>query len=288
MLKQNRIWIYVFLLPTVTVLGVLYLVPTATVFVTSFADWDNIGEPVFVGLSNYRELLTLDPAFFKALRNTGLNSLLAIFIHVPLGVFVALMVCRKPFGWRLARNFYILPNLISNAAWAIIYSFIFNPQIGLLNEILRSLHLIETPINWLFNSDSAYFAITLTWLFYAGFVTLITTGEILSFPEELRESARIDGATDRQIDLYIHLPMLRSIISTGLILATSSAILFFERIYFLTEGGPNNSTMTLPVIQFLNISRYRYGYANSIAVILILVGIGAIAIINRIFRIARD
>jgi len=288
MLKQNRLWILIFIMPTVIVLAVFYLGPTVTVFVTSFADWDNIGRPVFIGLDNFKELFTDDPGFFKALRNTGLNCLLAMVIHVPLGVTVALLICRKPPGWRLARNFFILPNLIANAAWAIIYSFIFNPQIGLLNEILRKLSIINRPINWLFDSRSAYIAISLTWVFYAGFITLITAAELLSFPQELRDSAKIDGATDRQIDIHIHLPMLRNIISTGFIIAVSASILLFERIFLLTEGGPNNSTMTLPIIQFLNISRYRFGYANAIAVILIIVGMGMIAIIQRLFRVARD
>jgi raffinose/stachyose/melibiose transport system permease protein len=287
MQRYAKRWIFIFLLPTIAILLVFYFVPIGTVFLTSFSRWNNIEPFVFTGLSNYRELFTQDPAFLKAIRNTVLWVALALLIHVPLGVGVAVVCGRRLPGWRLTRGVFLIPNLISSAAWALIYSFIFNPSIGLLNEGLRGIGLRNLTINWLFDGTTAPIAIALTWVFYAGFITLMTLSELLSFPIELREAAIIDGASDFQIDIHINIPMLKNIIGTGAIIASTSALLMVDQIFLLTAGGPNNATINFPMMQLLNIMNYRYGYSNAIAVILMTLGIGMIYGINRVFKLGQ-
>jgi raffinose/stachyose/melibiose transport system permease protein len=285
--SYSRIWILLFLLPTLLILLVFYLVPIGTVFLTSFSRWNNLEPFTFTGLSNYRELFTRDPALLKAIRNTVVWVLLGILVHVPLGVAVALACARQLPGWRLTRGVFLIPNLISSAAWALIYSFIFNPSIGLLNQGLRKVGFANANINWLFDATTAPIAIALTWLFYAGVITLLTLSELLSFPVELREAAIIDGASDFQIDVFISLPMLKNIIGTGAILASTSALLMVDQILLLTSGGPNNATMNFPMMQLLSILNYRYGYANAIAMILMIGGISMVYAINRIFGLGK-
>ena len=212
-------------------------------------------------------------------------ALCAIFIHVPFGVLVALILNKKLKGWRFTRATFMLPNVIAPSAMALLFVFFFKPDEGILNSLIRLLGVQGFNHNWMYSTDTALFSVTMIWLFYAAVITLITLAELLSIPEEMTDAALIDGANTWQIDWYLHLPLLRKIIGTGMIIAVTAVFKKFDIIYLTTNGGPSNATMTLAVMMVNAIQNtMSYGYANAIGASLMVLGIIVMQICNKLFR----
>ena len=280
--RSNDKWIYLFLLPSCLIFAVFYAVPIVTVFYTSLCRWDGFNAPVFIGFANYVKMFRSE-TFLLALRNLALWSVIAITLHVGFGVLVALVLYRHPPGWKLTRNVFMIPNVISAAAWALIYKFIFNNDIGILNNLIR-LFVPSFQVQWFYTSPYAFWAVTFTWLFYAVIVTLIVLNDLYAIPAEVNEAARIDGASSWQTTWHIHLPMCRNSIGTAVICSVTSRIAMYESIALTTAGGPGDDTMNLPIILVRSILDMNYGYANANGVIMFIMGLITLWVVNRLFR----
>lgn len=280
--RKNYKWIYLFLLPSILVFLMFYLQPILTVFFTSFTKWDGFNAPSFIGLKNYTDLFQ-NEAFLISLKNIVLWSLIAATLHVGFGVLVAFVLYHRPKGWKVTRAVFMVPNVISAAAWAMIYKFIFNDSMGILNTLIRKFDP-DFHVQWFYNSPYAFWAVTLTWLFYAVIVTLIVLNDLMSIPQELTEAARIDGASGWQVTRHIHLPLCRNAIGTGIICSMTSRVAMYEQIALTTAGGPGDDTMNLPIILVKSIQDMKYGYANANGVIMFLLGLVILAVINKLFK----
>ena len=280
--KKNYKWIYLFLLPTTVIFLMFYLVPIVQVFGTSFTQWDGFNDPVFNGLKNYENLFT-SSAFLISLQNLLLWALIAMFLHVGFGTLIAFVLYQRKRGWKVTRAVFMIPNVISAAAWAMIYRFFFNNDFGILNSIIRKLNP-DFNVQWFYQSPWAFWAVTFTWLFYAVIVTLLVFGDLMNIPQELNEAARIDGAKGWQLIRYIQLPLCRNAIATGVIASITSRITMYEQISLTTAGGPGNDTMSLPILLVNAVTDYRYGYANAIGVLMFVIGLIMMGVINKAFR----
>ena len=254
--------------------------PIITVAVTSFTKWDGYNKPEFIGLYNYIRLFK-SSVFIESIRNLLGWSVIAATVHVGFGILVAFVLYRKPFGWKFTRTVFMIPNVISVAAWAMIYKYFFRNDIGILNSLLR-LFNPDIQINWFYEVPYAFWAITLTWVFYAVVVTLLVMGDLLAIPESIHDAAKIDGATAWQKAWRIDLPLCRNSIGTGIICSITARIAMYETIYLTTNGA--GETMNLPVILVRSIMDGKFGYANSSAVIMLIVGILTLWVVNRTFK----
>lgn len=280
--RRNYKWIYLFLLPSVLVFIFFYLQPIITVFATSLIKWDGFNKPQWIGLQNYITMFTND-AFLLSLKNLLLWSVIAGTLHVGFGILVAFVLFQKPKGWKVTRAVFMVPNVISAAAWALIYKFIFNDEMGVLNNIIRKVQP-DFKVQWFYQSPYAFIAVTLTWLFYAVIVTLIVLNDLMAIPEELTEAARVDGATGWKVTRFIHLPLCRNAIGTGVICSITARIAMYEQIALTTAGGPGDDTMNIPIILVKAINNMKYGYANANGVIMFILGLIILMVINRAFR----
>ena len=278
--RTNLLWIYLFLLPSIVIFLVFYLVPIITVVTTSFTKWDGFNSPVFSGLTYYIRLFQ-SPLFIQSLTNLLGWSLVAMTLHVGYGVLVAFVLFKKPFGWEFTRTVFMIPNVISAAAWAMIYKYFFRDDIGILNTLLR-LVFPELHIQWFYETPWAFWAITLTWVFYAVVVTLIMLGDLMAIPDTLHEAAIIDGASAWQVITKIDLPLCRNAIGTGIICSVTARISMFEIIYLTTNGAGN--TMTLPLILYRALQDSNYAYANANAVVMLVIGLFTLWAGNNAFR----
>jgi raffinose/stachyose/melibiose transport system permease protein len=247
---------------------------------SSFTKWDGFNNPKFIGLANYSKLFQ-SSVFIESLRNLLGWSIIAMTAHVGFGVLIALLLYRKPFGWKLTRAVFMVPNVISTAAWAMIYKYLFRNDIGMLNTILRLINP-KIQINWFYEVPYAFWAITLTWVFYAVVVTLLVMGDLMAIPDSIHEAARIDGASAWQVTWRIDLPLCRNSIGTGIICSVTARITMYESIYLTTNGA--GETMNLPVVLVRSIMDGNYGYANSSAVIMLIVGVFTLWAVNKAFR----
>ena len=168
---KNFKWIYAFLLPTIIIFVMFYVQPIAVMLTTSFTKWDGFNDPAFNGISNYIKLFT-NSASAASIKNLILWSVIAMTFHVGFGVLTAFALYLQPHGWKFTRSVFMIPNIISAAAWALIYRFIFNDQMGVLNSVIRVFNK-DFSAQWFYQSPYAFWAVTLTWLFYAVIVTLI-------------------------------------------------------------------------------------------------------------------
>lgn len=273
-------WIYLFILPSFVIFLMFYLVPIVTVFFSSFTDWDGFNSPNFVGFDNYLRLFRAS-SFQESLFNLIGWSIIAATLHVGFGALVAFVLYRKPFGWRFTQTVFMIPNVISVAAWSMIYKYFFRDDIGMLNTILRNFKP-DLHINWFFEEPYAFWAITLTWLFYAVVVTLLVMGDLMAIPDSIHEAARIDGASTWQSVWKIDLPLCRNAIGTGVICSITARIAMYESIYLTTNGA--GGTMNFPMILVRAVQDSEYGYANVSAVMMIIIGLITLAIVNRAFR----
>lgn len=280
--RKNFKWIALFLLPTLIVFIIFYVRPLYVMLYTSFTRWKGMGDPEFIGLKNYYYLFTNSNSI-HALKNLIYWTLLVVFVHVPWGVLVALVIESKPFGYRFTRVVFMIPNVISASAWAFIFRFIFKQEIGILNTIIR-LFVKDFDVNWFYVKPYAFWGVTFTWIFFAVIPTLIVTNDLLAIPNEVSDAARIDGAGGWQIIRYIKLPLCRISIGTSCILSAGIAVSLFELIDLTTGGGPGGSTMSFGVLLVSNITGYNYGFANAVGIMMFVVGLIELLFFNKLFR----
>lgn len=288
MLKPGRLWIVLFLLPALAMFLLVYLGPLVTAVTTSFTKWNGVQEPRFIGLDNYLRLIASD-RFRAAFGNSVKWVLAAALIHVPFGVLVALVLFKRPRGWRFTRAVFMIPNVLGWTALSILFIFIYLPDAGILNGLIQLLGFRGFNRNWLYDPGSAFGAVTLIWLFFAAVITLITMSELMAIPDSLADSARIDGASPLQIDLYVNLPIIWPIVGTGIVIAVSAVLKAFEIIFLTTGGGPGNRTLNISVIMVNRLlNSQEYGYANALAVVLLIMGMAAILLVQWLFRLGRS
>lgn len=282
--RKKLLWIYAFLAPILAVFLMFYFLPIVTVIVTSFTRWDGFNKPEFVGIHNFISLMK-QPAFQISLVNLLKWGLLAGIAHVGIGVTVAFILYKAPRGAKLVRIVYMIPSVISVAAWTLIYKFLFNDQFGVINSTIRLIDR-DFSVNWFFESPYAFWVVTFVWLFYAVTVTLVVLSDLMAIPAELHEAARIDGAKGWQIAAKINLPLCRNSIGTSVIVSITARISMYEAIALTTRGGPGDDTMNISVILVNAITDMNYGFANAAALIMFLLGIVVLVVINRAFRMS--
>ena len=289
--RRNFPWIYLFLLPTLVLFAAFYVEPIFQTFFTSFAkyngytaaswsfDINNLGGTIF---RNYTKLFSMS-SFGPSLRNLFWWSLIAMTAHVAIGTAVGVLLYNKLRGWKFVRIVYMVPNVISGAAWAMIYRFMFNDDIGVINNLIRVFDP-NCHIQWFYSSPAAFWAITFTWVFYAVIVALVVMGDLMAIPASLHEACEIDGANGFQKLIHIDLPLCRNAIGTSVLLSVTSRIAMYENIALTSRGGPGNDTYGLALILTKAITDFNYGLANATAMLMFVFGIVTMLIINKLFR----
>ncbi|MBE5907778.1 MAG: sugar ABC transporter permease [Lachnospiraceae bacterium] len=284
-MTKNKKWIVLFLAPGILVFTYIFLTSLVVLFGTSFTDWA-IGRDIsFAGFKNYVDLLTGDKTYLESIKNTLIWIALQSTIHVTIGVVVALILSKKKWYSSPIRTIFFIPNIISSAALGMLFLCIMNPQFGLVNSLISRIKGQMYAQNWFMDPRTAFLSVTLTWLPYAGLVTILVMAEMSSIPEDIYEAARIDGATPFQIDLHIVLPLMRNIIGTSTVLAATSMLQKLDIIMMTTSGGPGSKTMNMPMYLYKTVfTNNNYGLANAQGVLLILLGVVILRVIRRAFK----
>ena len=288
-MKVKKAWIPIFLAPAVILFLLIYAVPLVMVFATSLCEYKLTSKSItFIGLQNYVDLFQ-HPAFHTAFTHTIIWILIHCILHVAMGCLIALLLYKKPRGWKFIRTAYMVPNIISNAAMGMIFVNIFNPQFGVVNSILKMVGLEELTHNWLMDTTTAFPSVTMVWFLFAGYTTTLSLAQALAVDESVREAARVDGATNFQIDIFIMLPLLKKIIGTTMVMAATYMLQMFDLIYITTNGGPGKTTTNLPLLLYgVFKSENNYGYANTIGVMIIVLGAIVMVTINKALKVNEE
>ena len=268
---------------TVLVLG-LSIFPAAWSFLLSLQRWDGFSDPVNVGLGNYAYAVS-DADLWAAVGHTALYTLLFVPSSVLLGLLLAVALNRRIRFVGLYRTAIFVPFVASAAATGILSTYLFSPQFGLLNTILRDLGLPTQ--GWLEDPKQAMVVIALMSLWgSAAFTTVIFLAALQDIPAELVEAALIDGATKRQAFRHVVVPQLAPVIAFATIWQAVEALQLFDLVYTTTRGGPLNATQT--VVYYLWNAAFRktqFGYGSAVAwglfAVTMLITIGVIASARR-------
>ena len=283
--KNKKIWIFLFTIPCMILFALVYAAPIITVFYTSLCDYTAFNSPAFQGIKNFITIFS-DSDFICSIRNTLLWVVLQSTIHVGVGLAMALVLRRKPKGWKFARTAYMIPNIIPTAATGVMFTLLLNPMFGIVKPIMDFLGIDYAMVPNLFgNSRYAFWTVTATWILYSGFNTIIFLAEMGAVSKEIYEAAAIDGATPWQADRYITLPLMRNVGGTCVTLASVAMVSQFDIIYMTTKGGPGTSTLNLPIYLYKAATlENNYGKANAVGVVQIIIGITLVILIKGLFR----
>ncbi len=282
--RSDRAPLWAFLTPALVLMVVFFVIPVIYVAVVSLLKWDGIAAPVFRAVKNY-SLLFKDKAFIRSVINNVIWALVAGFIQVPLAMVMAIILSRKPKGWKFFRTVYFFPQVISGIALAMLWRAVYNAETGLLNGILKSVGMGHLACDWLGGLKTAFPAVLIYWVFYIGYYMVIMMADITTIDESYYEAATIDGATDFQQAIHITIPLIRrTSLLTCVTLASVMGLRQFEQVYMLTNGQPANTTSTIVLYMYKKLQDTNYGMASASAVILILVGIVFIVCIRKLFE----
>lgn len=283
-LYSNKLVIFSLVLPGIIVFLFAILVPICLSVYYGFTDYSGMGSYSFIGIENYRQLAH-DDAFWTSLKNSLLLAVGFICIQHPLALIVAAVLDKlggKAEGF--FRCVYFIPNVISVAVIAYLWKFIYNPDFGLLNNIIKAFGG-KGDINW-FSNETAIWAVLLVLIWHGfGWGMLIYYTGIKNIDPVLYEAAAIDGANQRQTFLKITLPLMKPVIQVNVTMAVISALKQMETVYLLTNGGPGNSTQfTANYLYQQAFKAFKYGYGNAIGVIFIMICLLATVFLNKVFE----
>ena len=272
-----------FLSPALVIMLTFFVIPVIYVIVVSLLKWNGISAPSVVWFQNFEKLFH-DKVFIRSVRNNIIWALVAGFIQVPLAMLMAIILSRKPKGWKFFRTIYFFPQVISGIALATLWRAIYNADTGLLNGLLRAIGMGDAARDWLGTVETAFPAVLIYWVFYIGYYMVIMMADITTIDTAYYEAATIDGASDFQQAIYITIPLIKKTsLLTCVTLASVLGLRQFEQVYMLTNGGPANKTNTMVLYMYKKMQDANYGRASASAVILILVGIIFIVCIRVIF-----
>ena len=262
------------LLRNITVTGMILfytiflLVPIGIAFAGSFHEWNPLsGIYRFNGIENYVSVFT-SALFGKSMLNTLIFSVVVIFFRVGLGLAIAIAIYSNLIKHKsFFRAIYYMPVVTPMVAVAFVWTFLYNPQIGAINQILG------LDINWLMNPKTALLAIMIMTIWKDfGYAVVMFMAGLYSLPSDAMEAARVDGASSWQTFKYLTLPLLKPMTLFVVITSIISYIQAYVQVLILTEGGPGTATyLSSYIIYNEAFVKYNFGYASAMSFVLFVI-----------------
>jgi raffinose/stachyose/melibiose transport system permease protein len=263
---------YLFVAPALVVFGFAVLVPFATTGYFSLTEWNGYGEMIFVGVDNYLRAFG-DTVFQTSFVNVVVYILVTLLVEVLVGLVLAGLVLTVRRGSIWFRVAIFTPVMLPMVVVAVLWSFVYNPDFGLLNAALTQLGLEEWTRVWLGDEQTALLAICVVsgWV-YAGFYMTIFYAALRQVPTEVVEAARLDGAGEWNIFWRIRVPIIRNAIEVAILLCVTGGFQSFDLFYVMTNGGPFHATEIPTTYLVQAVFRTgEVGYGSAMAVILTVV-----------------
>jgi multiple sugar transport system permease protein len=241
----------------------------------SFFSWDLLTPPEFVGLANYAKLVE-DSLLRVSLANTAVFVFWAELFNVGLGVFIACGInwLRYPRLKTFLQTAYFLPFVMSSAVISLLWGFLMQTDLGVLNYLLSQLGFLRVP--WLTSTEWAMRSVILIDIWrHVGFFVMIFLARLRTIPSELYEAAQVDGAGEFIRFIRITIPMLTPTLFFAIIIALIGGFQVFDQMYILTQGGPGDATRSVVMYIYEEAFRsFRMGYASALSMVLFVIIVG--------------
>jgi multiple sugar transport system permease protein/raffinose/stachyose/melibiose transport system permease protein len=275
---------WLFIAPSMLILGVFVLWPIVASFWYSLHDWTvGAAQQPWVGLGNYTQLLH-DEQFWNALGNTLEITVVSVVVLVVGGFLLALAVQGEGLGTRFVRSAFFFPTVVSLTSIGLVWRFLLDPNIGLVDGVLQSVGL--PPVDWLQSTTLALPTVIFVDIWKTtGFTMIILLAGLKGIPGEMLEAARLDGAGAVRVVRSIMLPTLRPTLLFATLILTIQSLQLFDLVYVMTGGGPVFATDTLVTKLYRDgFVNFRTGYASAISWVLFLLIVIVSALQLRFFR----
>ncbi len=247
-----------------------YIGPIIASFYYSLTKWDLLTPPEWVGLENYVRIFTRDKLFLQSLKVTFIYTFSYVPLDLIIGLGIALLLNRPMRGVGIFRTIFYLPSVLTGVAYVVMWMWIFNPQVGLINTALKAIG-VSGP-RWLLDPHYALWALVIMSIFQVGRSMVIYLAGLQDIPRELNEAAAIDGANAWHRFWKITLPMLTPSILFNLIFGLIMTFQSFTNVYVATNGGPLDSTLFYVLYLYQKAFNYlEMGYASALAWILFVI-----------------
>ncbi len=286
---RKTVFSYSFILPSLFLTLALGVYPIAWAMRYMFYDYKGYGQERFVGLDNFRQLFQ-DGQFWDSVVNTFVYAGGKLIITLPLSLVLAVLLNRGLRGRHFLRAVYFMPTVISSAVIAVVFFNIFNSYNGILNQYLVKWNIVDRSVDWL-GADLAMLTTILVavWGAVGNYMLLFIAG-LQNIPEDVYESAALDGANKPQQFWYITLPMLGPVLQMVIMLAIINALKGYESIMVFTEGGPIGKTEVMflyvyklffPIAGQGNLVEQQMGYGSAAGFVTALI-VGTITLIYQL------
>ena len=287
MVRNRRKWIILFSILPLAIYSIIVIFPLVSSFYYSFTDWNGFRQDYnWVGLDNFAKVFQ-DKLFILAIKNTVIWMAAAIILPVGGGLSLALLLHEGVWGANFYKSLFYLPICLSLAVIGQVWIWIYQPNWGLINTVLRELHLDTLTIAWLANTKTALISVIIAWSWQQiGLAMVIFLAGLTSIPSELTEAAEIDGANYLKSLRHVVIPLLSPATIVVIALSIINSLKSFDVVYMMTGGGPFHTTDTLALFMYNeSFKKYYMGYGSAIAVVLFLI---AMVIIVFYFRQVRE
>jgi raffinose/stachyose/melibiose transport system permease protein len=270
----NRYTFGFFIFPALLTYLIFAVYPIFNAILLSFYDWNGISpQSNFVGLDNYITIFTRDSTFRIAIQNTLVWVVLALLVPTSLSLALAVALNQPLFGKTTFRTLFYLPAILASIAVATMWTWIYNPTLGLANEILRSLGVKGFLPDWLGNGRIALYSVFIAYVWQAtGTPMILWLAGLQGVPEELIAAARVDGANRLQTFVYVTLPALRHTTIIVISLTIINSLKVFDMIYGMTYGGPGQATNVLATWSYFKaFNGQDFGGGMAVATVLLVI-----------------
>ena len=269
--NKKNLTIFAFISPWVIGFLSFGIYPIIISFYYSLCQYDVLREPMFIGLENYRTILYEDAYFWKTIWNTLYYTIFRVPINIFLSLLIAILLNRTLKAAGLIRATFFLPSLISGVALSVIWIWIFNPQIGLLNTILAFFGL-KGPL-WLQDENWSKLSLVImsTWSIGGGRM-LVFLAALQNVNPNLYEALKLDGGNDLQCFWHITLPLISPVIFLWSVIEVIASMQIFTEAFIMTKGGPLESTLFYNLYLYNQaFENFNMGYASALAWILLVI-----------------
>jgi raffinose/stachyose/melibiose transport system permease protein len=284
-IQRSKRYIGLFVGPAFVVFFIFGLIPIIYNFILSLYRTDLMSPSVFVGLKNYKNLLS-DSIFQQSLRNNLLMVVGSLSAHLPLAMVLSLILFNnKMKSGKMYQSIFFLPCVVCGTAVGLAWTFIYNSQFGLVNSLLDIFNLSQHKHQWLSDEKTVIFAIIIVVMWqYVGYHMVIQLAAMRDISSDIFDAASIDGASKWQQFRCIIFPLIKPILKIDSILIITGSLKYFDLVFVMTGGGPSHASEVLATYMYYQGFRtLKYGYSSAIGNILLLLCVASMIISNFLF-----
>lgn len=272
------------LLPSILLYSIFIVIPIGMAVRYSFTKYSGLGRPEFTGFANYIRMFS-DELFWSSFKNTMIMFILAFVLLLVLSFLIAILLNKKLKGSDLSKALIFSPAIIAPIIVGIIWVYILDPNVGIINGILDAVGASGLKQEWIGGATLTPYSLAIVYFWQQlGYLVTIFIAGLKMLPEEVMEAAIIDGANERQKIIRVIIPMMKSNISTVAILIITGVFKIFEIVQQTTGGGPNHLSETLVTYSYtMTFDSGDYGYGMSLATVTFIISLIIVGLYSLFF-----